>query len=153
MSQVRPSDARVRGALSRLLGPIAGELVEVERRLEQELRHRDPYIDELARHSFRMGGKRLRPALLLLAAKIAGDVNENHRTLAAVVEMVHTATLVHDDVLDDAVVRRPADSGQRRAGHDEQHRRRREPFDAASVSGSDDGGDRRQAERQKERAE
>jgi octaprenyl-diphosphate synthase len=106
MSQVRPTDAGVRRTLTRLLGPIAAELVEVERRLQQELRHSDPYIDELARHSFRIGGKRLRPALLLLSARLIGEINDDHRTLAAVVEMVHTATLVHDDVLDDAVVRR-----------------------------------------------
>ena len=106
MSQVRRPEATVRPAMARLLGPIAAELVEVERRLQAELRHPDPYIDELARHSFRIGGKRLRPALLLLSAQVAGDINDNHRTLAAVVEMVHTATLVHDDVLDDAVVRR-----------------------------------------------
>jgi octaprenyl-diphosphate synthase len=106
MTQVRPSDAGVRRTLSRLLGPIAAELAEVELRLQAELRHPDPAIDELARHSFRIGGKRLRPALLLLSARLAGDVNDDHRTLAAVVEMVHTATLVHDDVLDEAVVRR-----------------------------------------------
>jgi octaprenyl-diphosphate synthase len=57
-----------------------------------------------------MGGKRLRPALLLLAAKAVGDVTDEHRTLAAVVEMVHTATLVHDDVLDDAEIRRHLDT-------------------------------------------
>ncbi|MEM9658259.1 MAG: polyprenyl synthetase family protein, partial [Planctomycetota bacterium] len=58
------------------------------------------------RHSFRIGVKRLRPALLLLAAQANGPVRPSHRTLAAVVEMIHTATLVHDDVLDDADIRR-----------------------------------------------
>ena len=53
-------------------------------------------------------GKRLRPALLLLTAKAVGDVAPAHHTLAAVVEMVHTATLVHDDVLDEADTRRHA---------------------------------------------
>jgi octaprenyl-diphosphate synthase len=47
-----------------------------------------------------LGGKRLRPALLLLAGKAAGRITREHYTLAAVVEMIHTATLVHDDVLD-----------------------------------------------------
>jgi octaprenyl-diphosphate synthase len=106
MSQVRTSDADARLALSRLFAPIAGDLAAVDRRLQQELRHSDPFIDELARHSFRIGGKRLRPALLLLAAKAVGSIGDEHRTLAAVVEMVHTATLVHDDVLDEADVRR-----------------------------------------------
>jgi octaprenyl-diphosphate synthase len=110
MSQVRPTQADVRPALHRLLAPIAADLAEVERLLERELRHPDPFIDELARHSFRLGGKRLRPALLLLSAQAAGRVTDEHRTLAAVVEMVHTATLIHDDVLDEAEVRRHRDT-------------------------------------------
>jgi octaprenyl-diphosphate synthase len=110
MSQVRHSRADVRPALARLLAPIAPDLAEVERRLERELRHPDPFIDELARHSFRLGGKRLRPALVLLTAQAVGAVNDEHRTLAAVVEMIHTATLIHDDVLDEAQVRRHRDT-------------------------------------------
>jgi octaprenyl-diphosphate synthase len=110
MSQVRPTDADARIALGRLFAPIAADLAAVDRRLEQELRHSDPFIDELAQHSFRIGGKRLRPALLLLVAQAVGKIGDEHRTLAAVVEMVHTATLVHDDVLDDAEVRRHLDT-------------------------------------------
>jgi octaprenyl-diphosphate synthase len=110
MSQVRHTDADARAALSRLFAPIASDLALVDRRLQQELRHSDPFIDELAQHSFRIGGKRLRPALLLLAAKAVGGVSPEHHTLAAVVEMVHTATLVHDDVLDEADVRRHLDT-------------------------------------------
>ena len=92
--------------LASLLAPIEQEMVAVARRLQAELRHPDPFIDELAQHSFRLGGKRLRPALLLLTAQAVGEVNDSHRVLAAVVEMVHTATLVHDDVLDEAAIRR-----------------------------------------------
>lgn len=109
MSQVRNSHA-ARPVLARMLAPIAADMLEVERRLERELRHSDPFIDELARHSFRLGGKRLRPALLLLSAQAVGQVNDAHRTLAAVVEMIHTATLVHDDVLDEAQLRRHRDT-------------------------------------------
>lgn len=96
--------------LQRLFAPIAPDLVTAETRLRGELQHREAFIDKLARHSFRMSGKRLRPALLLLTAAAAGKVTEEHTTLAAVVEMVHTATLVHDDVLDEADVRRHADT-------------------------------------------
>jgi octaprenyl-diphosphate synthase len=110
MSQVRSTDADARQSLNRLLAPIAIDLAAVDRRLQEELRHPDPFINELAQHCFRMGGKRLRPALLLLAAKAVGRVNDEHRTLAAVVEMIHTATLVHDDVLDEADVRRHLDT-------------------------------------------
>jgi len=93
-------------ALASLLAPIEQELASVSQRLQAELRHPDPFIDELAQHSFRLGGKRLRPALLLLTAQAVGEVNDSHRVLAAVVEMIHTATLVHDDVLDEAEIRR-----------------------------------------------
>ncbi len=110
MSQVRHTDADARQALSQLFAPIASDLALVDRRLQQELRHSDPFIDELAQHSFRIGGKRLRPALLLLTARACGEVTHEHHTLAAVVEMVHTATLVHDDVLDEADVRRHLDT-------------------------------------------
>ena len=90
-----------------LYAPIAAELTEVERRLKAELRSDYPFVDELVRYGCLLGGKRLRPALLLLTAKaIGGRVTEEHLTLATVVEMIHTATLVHDDVLDEAQIRR-----------------------------------------------
>jgi octaprenyl-diphosphate synthase len=110
MSQVRPTHTDVRPILARLFAPIAADMAEVEGRLQRELRHPDPFIDELAQHSFRLGGKRLRPALLLLSAQAVGHISDEHHTLAAVVEMVHTATLIHDDVLDEAEVRRHRDT-------------------------------------------
>src|SRR5437660_12755722 len=93
--------------LQSLYAPIAGELADTERLLKAELRSDCPFVDELVRYGWLLGGKRLRPALLLLTAKAVGDrVTADHLKLAAVVEMIHTATLVHDDVLDDAQVRR-----------------------------------------------
>lgn len=89
-----------------LFAPIAAELEQVEQRLRAELRSDYPYVDELVRYGCLLGGKRLRPALLLLAASAAGGVREEHRVLATVVEMIHTATLVHDDVIDEADLRR-----------------------------------------------
>lgn len=106
MSQVVQSVAPVPHRLGALYEPIRGELAQVEDVLRHELRSEFPAIDELVKHGFRLGGKRLRPALLLLSAKAAGGVRREHLVLAAVVEMIHTATLVHDDVLDGAVVRR-----------------------------------------------
>jgi octaprenyl-diphosphate synthase len=87
-------------------GPIASELAEVESILKSELRSDHPYVDELVRYGCLLGGKRLRPTLLLLAAKAVGEIKPEHLTLGAVVEMIHTATLVHDDVLDEADTRR-----------------------------------------------
>jgi octaprenyl-diphosphate synthase len=89
-----------------LLAPIAGELEAVERILKQTLENSRPGVDRLVAHVAQYKGKRLRPALLLLVAKACGNLTPAHHTLAAVVEMVHTATLVHDDVLDSASVRR-----------------------------------------------
>ena len=65
------------------------------------------YVDELVQYGCLLGGKRLRPVLLLLTAKaVGGEATSDHLRLAAVVEMIHTATLVHDDVLDEADLRR-----------------------------------------------
>ncbi len=89
-----------------LYEPIAEPLARVEQVLRAELQHPHPGVDRLVRHAFRLGGKRLRPAMLLLAAQAVGRVTDEHITLAAVVEMVHTATLLHDDVLDGADQRR-----------------------------------------------
>jgi octaprenyl-diphosphate synthase len=93
--------------LETLYAPIAADLAEVEALLKAELRSDYPFVDELVRYGCLLGGKRLRPALLLLTAKaVGGRVTREHKTLATVVEMIHTATLVHDDVLDEAHVRR-----------------------------------------------
>lgn len=99
--------ARPPDVLQGLYGPIAAELAEVEALLKAELRSDYPFVDELVRYGCLLGGKRLRPALLLLTAKaVGGQASREHITLAAVVEMIHTATLVHDDVLDEAQMRR-----------------------------------------------
>jgi octaprenyl-diphosphate synthase len=89
-----------------LAGPIAAELEEVERLLARSLRNRHPRVAQVVDHVRHYRGKRLRPVLLLLSARACGKVAPAHITLGAVVEMIHTATLVHDDVLDGARVRR-----------------------------------------------
>lgn len=87
-------------------GPIAADLDEAERVFTAALApYRSP-IAPLVHHLRHYRGKRLRPALLLLTAQACGPITPSHHTLAAVVEMVHTATLVHDDVLDEAETRR-----------------------------------------------
>ena len=92
--------------LDRLYASVAESLGKVERRLECELRSRYELLNPLLRHGTQLGGKRLRPAMLLLSGEATGKLCEDHTTLATVVEMVHTATLIHDDVLDDAKTRR-----------------------------------------------
>ncbi len=93
-------------SLRALLGPVELELAQFEATLDAELRSEFAFVNELVRYGCLLGGKRLRPALLLLCAKAVGQVRVEHLTLAAVVEMIHTATLIHDDVLDEASTRR-----------------------------------------------
>lgn len=80
------------------------------RELDQVIAHRldsgVPLVGQVARYIIAAGGKRLRPALLLLTCGALGYRGEQHFNLAAVVEFIHTATLLHDDVVDDSVLRR-----------------------------------------------
>lgn len=87
---------------------VAADLEEVERILARWLRGHGPKVAAVVDHVRHFRGKRLRPMLLLLTARACGRVVPAHHTLGAVVEMIHTATLVHDDVLDGARVRRKA---------------------------------------------
>jgi octaprenyl-diphosphate synthase len=89
-----------------LYAPIAEELHEVEAILARTLKSRYERILAIIDHVKHYRGKRLRPALLLLVARACGQIVPSHAILGAVVEMIHTATLVHDDVLDSATVRR-----------------------------------------------
>jgi len=86
--------------------PIATDLEEVERILARALKNKHARVAEVVDHVNHYRGKRLRPMLLLLTARACGRVTTAHHVLGAVVEMIHTATLVHDDVLDGARVRR-----------------------------------------------
>lgn len=86
--------------------PIADELAQAKRRFDDELAGDLPFVDELCDRVRGYRGKMLRPTLLLLTAKACQNITDAHLTLAAVVEMVHVATLVHDDVLDVAHTRR-----------------------------------------------
>lgn len=97
-----------RKKLAEAFAPIAAELAEADRIYAAELASRSDYVRRLVEHCSELQGKRLRPALLLLTAQACGGIRPEHPTLAAVVEMIHTATLVHDDILDEAFVRRHA---------------------------------------------
>ena len=86
------------------------EAKAVDQLIIDELRSDVILINEIGRYIVGNGGKRLRPMLLLLAAKALGEVNEKHLILAAVVEFIHTATLLHDDVVDESDLRRGKES-------------------------------------------
>jgi octaprenyl-diphosphate synthase len=93
-------------ALSGLYAPIQADLIAVQMAFDAELASELPFVNEMCATVRSYRGKMLRPALLLLSGKAAGSVTPHHFTAAAVVEMVHMATLVHDDVLDGAELRR-----------------------------------------------
>jgi octaprenyl-diphosphate synthase len=103
---VKPEETRQR--LAGIYAPIAAELAEAERIFAAELGSRFAFVQGLVDHCADFRGKRLRPALLLLTGQACGAITPAHPVLAAVVEMIHTATLVHDDILDEALVRRHA---------------------------------------------
>src|SRR5437867_5003317 len=82
------------------------DLQAVDRVLRDSLASDVALIRRVAEYIVGGGGKRLRPALLLLAARACGYRGSHHYTLAAVIEMIHTATLLHDDVVDESSLRR-----------------------------------------------
>ena len=85
---------------------VASEMAQVNTLIRQSLASDVVLINQIAEHIIGGGGKRLRPMLHLLAADAAGYTGDGHRQLAAVIEFIHTATLLHDDVVDESDLRR-----------------------------------------------
>ena len=107
----RDSSATQRQRLEAMYAPVIAGLEEVDKRIRHELQSQYECLQPLMRHGTQLGGKRLRPALLLLAsqagaAPLDSVTQQRLVTVATALEMVHTATLVHDDVLDGASRRR-----------------------------------------------
>src|SRR5438552_4907417 len=93
------------------------DLQAVDRVLRDSLASDVALIRRVAEHIVGGGGKRLRPALLLLAARACGYRGSHRHTLAAVIEMIHTATLLHDDVVDESALRRGHATANAMFGH------------------------------------
>ncbi len=89
-----------------ILEPIKSDLQRVEEILIKNLETDIPLLNEVSQYILKAGGKRFRPALLLLSAALTGKIDEKACTTAAVIEYIHTATLLHDDVVDNADLRR-----------------------------------------------
>jgi octaprenyl-diphosphate synthase len=107
MTSVPPAFALVSPRqIASMFGPVAADIEEADRIFQATLAPYKSPFGSLIQHLKHYRGKRLRPALLLLTAKACGKLTPAHHTLAAAVEMIHTATLVHDDVLDEAELRR-----------------------------------------------
>jgi octaprenyl-diphosphate synthase len=93
------------------LSALSAEMLEVDRLIGRRLHSDVALINQIAGYIVHAGGKRMRPKLLLMFANALGDPNDQRHELAAVVEFIHTATLLHDDVVDESSLRR----GQRTA--------------------------------------
>src|ERR1039458_4585684 len=102
VSRYTSHTSRSARGLMALLEPIAAERPRVEIALASQVSGFDPCLAEYIQYILGGTGKRLRPSLALLAGGATGGIGEEHITLAVIVELIHVATLVHDDVLDEA---------------------------------------------------
>lgn len=89
----------------------------VDRVISERLTSDVPLVKEVSQYIISAGGKRLRPALLLLVSGALGSTHPHRHTLAAVVEFIHTATLLHDDVVDESTLRRGRETANERFGN------------------------------------
>lgn len=85
---------------------IGAELEQFEIHFREAVKSRVPLLDRIMHYIVKRKGKQLRPMFVLLSARLGGEINESSYRAASLVELLHTATLVHDDVVDDAMERR-----------------------------------------------
>ncbi|WP_092355736.1 octaprenyl diphosphate synthase [Collimonas sp. OK242] len=88
------------------MSPIAADMEAVNAVIRRQLHSEVPLVNQIAEYIISAGGKRLRPVLVLLMAQAYGYGGDKHHELAAVIEFIHTATLLHDDVVDESSLRR-----------------------------------------------
>lgn len=93
-------------SIQQIIAPIAEDMTAVDAVIRQRLYSDVVLIRQIAEYIINSGGKRLRPALVLYVARALGYEGTHHHELAAVVEFIHTATLLHDDVVDESELRR-----------------------------------------------
>ncbi len=105
-------------ALSQIFEPIRHDLELVDREFVRHVESQVDVIPKIGRYIQTSGGKRVRPAVLLMAARLAGYQGDRAVLYAAVVEFIHTATLVHDDIIDDSELRRGRLAVHSRWGND-----------------------------------
>lgn len=103
-------------ALGEMADLVKERLALVDRLIAQHVAQGPPSVQEAGAWVLQAGGKRLRPTLVLAAARTVGYTGESDLVYAAVIEMIHTATLVHDDIIDHATVRRGRPSANSRWG-------------------------------------
>jgi octaprenyl-diphosphate synthase len=113
-----PANTLERVLRERVAGLVGQDLESVEEEIRRQLHSPVGLIEEMGAYMASAGGKRLRPMLLLLAARLAGHRGRRGVRLACVVELLHTATLIHDDVVDQAPLRRGRPSANVEWGDD-----------------------------------
>ena len=104
--------------LTQIFEPVRADLEKVEAEFARHVESRVALIPEMGRYIQTSGGKRVRPALLLMASRLAGYKGDGAVLYASVVEFIHTATLVHDDIIDEADTRRGRLAVHSRWGND-----------------------------------
>ena len=92
--------------VDQIKAPIKDDLKRFEKVFRDAMRSRIPLLDKVTQYITKSKGKQMRPMFVLLSARIAGEINESTYRAATLIELLHTATLVHDDVVDDSNERR-----------------------------------------------
>ena len=92
--------------IARIKEPVADEMKRFEQHFRQAMKSKVPLLDTITHYIIKRKGKQMRPLFVFLSAKTAGGVTESSYHAASLIELLHTATLVHDDVVDDANRRR-----------------------------------------------
>ena len=105
-------------ALQRLFQPLREDLELVEAEISRMTTSQFVPVENLFQHLSRFSGKRLRPALTVLAGRVFGAVHPEHHSIGAIIELIHTATLVHDDILDESRMRRRVETINHRVGNE-----------------------------------
>ncbi len=118
MASTNPVSRKSLLDLKEIVSLVEDDLVRVEALFEEQVRSDVALVSEIGRYIREGGGKRVRPALLLLACRTCGYRGERAILLASVVEFIHTATLLHDDIIDEATTRRGRRSVNSRWGND-----------------------------------
>jgi octaprenyl-diphosphate synthase len=104
-------------ALAQMFEPIRDDLLQVEREFARHVQSQVSVIPAIGNYVKDSGGKRIRPAVLLMAARMAGHAGDRAVLYASVVEFIHTATLVHDDIIDESELRRGREAAHTRWGN------------------------------------
>src|SRR5260221_2859534 len=103
--------------LEQIRGLVTADFEAVDKVVKQRLHSQVALVDQVATYIIYAGGKRLRPLLVLLAARACGHTGGRHVDAAAIIEIIHTATPLHDDVVDGSLLRRGRDTANQGVGN------------------------------------